>query len=113
MDSRIEKHLRRYKENLATVGNGEVVAVTPLGLSVDWNEPHEGGQVERFEDDLNAALSFIKEQTRFIWNERYAEKDDFPSLNFNYLIEYKDGKKLSTFDTIISSYDSRREDFNI
>lgn len=113
MDSRIEKHLRGYKESLAKVGNGEIVAVTPLGLSVDWNEPHDGGQVENFGDNIEAALSFIKKQTRFIWNERYADKEHFPSLNFNYLIEYKNGKKLSTFDTIISSYDSRREDFNI
>lgn len=113
MDSRLEKHLRRYRENLATVGNGEVVAVTPFGLSVDWNVPYEGGQVKEFEDDLREALSFLKDKAREIRNERYAENEDFPSLNFNYLIEYKDGKKLSTFDTIIDSYDSRRENFDI
>jgi hypothetical protein len=113
MYSRIEKHLRGYKDSLGRIGNGEIVAVTSSGLSVDWNEPHDGGQVKWFGDDIEAALSFIKEQTRFIWNERYADKEDFPSLNFNYLVEYSDGKRLSTFDTIISSYDARREDFKI
>ena len=113
MDSRLEKHLRGYKKDLATVGNGEVVAVTPFGLSVDWNEPYEGGQVKEFEDDLREALSFLKDKAREIRNETYADNEHFPSLNFNYLIEYKDGKKLSTFDTIIDSYDSRRENFDI
>ena len=113
MDSRLEKHLRRYKKDLATVGNGEVVAVTPFGLSVDWNVPYEGGQVKEFEDDLRGALSFLKDKAREIGDERYADGGHFPSLNFNYLIEYKDGKKLSTFDTIIDSYDSRRENFDI
>jgi len=114
MDSRIEKHLGRYKSDLGRVGNGEIAAVTPLGLSVDWNEPHQGGQVESFGDDLTGALSFIKEQSRFIMNERYADKEDFPSLNFNYLVKYSNGKpSLSTFDTIICSSDSRRGDFNI
>lgn len=114
MDSRIEKHLRRYKGDLGKVGNGEIAEVIPLGLSVDWNEPRNGGQVETFGDDLAGALSFIKEQTRFIMNESYAEKEDFPSLNFNYLVKYINGKpSLSTFDTIICSSDSRRGDFNI
>ena len=73
MDSRIEKHLGRYKSDLRRVGNGEIAAVTPLGLSVEWNEPHQGGQVESFRDDLVGALSFIKEQSQFIMNERYAD----------------------------------------
>jgi hypothetical protein len=114
MDSRIEKHLGRYKSDLGRVGNGEIAAVIPLGLSVDWNEPQQGGQVESFGDDLTGALSFIKKQSRFIMNERYADKEDFPSLNFNYLVKYSNGKpSLSTFDTIICSSDSRRENFNI
>lgn len=113
MYSRIEKHLRGYKDSLGRIGNGEIVAVTSSGLSVDWNEPHDGGQVEFFGHDIDAALSFIKKQTRVIWNESYADKEDFPSLNFNYVVEYSNGRKLSTFDTIISSYDARREEFSI
>lgn len=113
MNSRIESRLHGYKEALEKIKSGEVVSVEPTGLSVDWNTPRDGGQFESFGEDLSKAIDFIKNLTREIERESYAEKEHYPSLNFNYKIEYKDGKKLYTFDSIIPSYEARHGNFNI
>ncbi len=113
MDSRIEKHLRIYKEYLEKLEKGEVAEVKSFGLSVEWNEPRNGGQSEDFGDDLSAAISFIKAKTDEIFGERYADKEHFPSLNFRYMVKMNSGQSMYTFDTIIESYEARRGNFDV
>ena len=113
MDSRIESRLYGYKEALGKIKSGEVVSVEPLDLTVNWNTPRNGGQFESFGENLSKAIAFIKSLTMKIENETYAEKEDYPSLNFNYKVEYSDGKKGYHFDSIIDPYQARHGQFNI
>ena len=66
-------------------------------FNVSWNQgPNEGMTTETFTDYLEAEKR-SKEICMELLNERYAEREDFPTVSVPILVEYAYGGKLTTF----------------
>jgi hypothetical protein len=83
---------------------GEIKEIIDGEFSVHWNQGGCNGMGNEQYDNLNAAVSRCKELTQDMLGERYAEREDFPTISKDFRYIDLDGKKHFESDTIIYGY---------